>query len=277
MNAHEPTPNENAKPVAVRRPRQVAPATRTPASPLDIVQAALASGNVEMYREAVALMKEMDAFAARKAFDNAMAEAKAKIPVIRKNRRVGFDHKTGGDRTEYNHETLGEIARTVDPILSEFGLSYRYRVSSDINAPVSVTCILSHRDGHSEETTLTAGRDDSGKKNAIQQMGSTVTYLQRYTLKAALGLAAAADDDGNASETKPAGYQAPVGSISPAQVEELRAGLAQKGASERAFLAWANGPERRYLVEGHSRIEAIKVDAFLACKAGIAGFVKRQG
>ena len=49
-----------------------------------------------------------------------------------------------------------------------------------------MTCVVSHRLGHSEENTLTAGRDESGNKNNIQAVGSTITYLQRYTLKAAL-------------------------------------------------------------------------------------------
>lgn len=212
----------------------------TVSAPMDIVRAALATGNVEMYREAVALAKEMDAIAARKAFDNAMADAKAEIPVIRKNRRVGFDHKGGGDRTEYAHEDMGEIARTIDPILGRHGLSYRFRVSSNVNEPVSVTCIISHRAGHSEETTLTAGRDDSGKKNLIQQVGSTVTYLQRYTLKAALGLAAAADDDGRASEQSEApAYTPPDGSISQDQADNIRDLLETLKVSKTAFLAWA--------------------------------------
>lgn len=139
---------------------------------------------------------------ARKAFDEAMSAAKADIPVIRKNRTVGYDHKDGGGKTSYRHEDLGEIAGTIDPILAKHGLSYRFRVESPANAPVSVTCIISHRLGHFEETTLSAGRDESGKKNSIQAIGSTITYLQRYTLKAVLGLAASADDDGKASEAE---------------------------------------------------------------------------
>ena len=73
--------------------------------------------------------------------------------------------------------------------------SYRFKTHTEANGPVGVTCIISHRDGFSEENTLYAPADTSGKKNAIQAVGSTITYLQRYTLKAALGLAAAADDD----------------------------------------------------------------------------------
>ena len=62
-----------------------------------------------------------------------------------------------------------------------------------------MTCILSHKAGHSEETTLAGPADASGSKNAIQAIGSTLTYLQRYTLVQALGLAATLDDDGSSA------------------------------------------------------------------------------
>ena len=111
--------------------------------------------------------------------------------------RVNFTTSKG--RTDYAHEDLAEIARTVDPILSRYGLSYRYRTSQDQRV-LTVTCILSHRDGYSEETTLNGAADESGNKNHIQAIGSAATYLQRYTLKLALGLAASDDDDGRTAE-----------------------------------------------------------------------------
>lgn len=250
-----------------RRPSPaVAEAPQTHVSPLMIVQAALESGNVEMYREAVALAKEMDAIAARKAFDNAMAAAKARITVIKKNRRVGFDSKkAGAARTDYAYEDLAEIARSIDPILGEHGLSYRFRVSSELNQPVQVTCIISHKDGHCEETTLRAGRDESGNKNAIQAIGSTVTYLQRYTLKAALGLAASHDDDGNASEAEETEPARP-GTISAAQAEEIRRLLDQHGIAHRAFLQFVKLP----------RIEDIGAQHFDRCIAKIKSVGKKS-
>lgn len=238
------------------------PVVTTP-SPMSIVQAALASGNVEMYREAVALAKEMDALVARKAFDNAMAAARAEIPVIRKNRRVGFDsRKAGAARTDYAHEDLAEIARTIDPILSSHGLSYRFRVASEVNAPVCVTCVISHRDGHSEETTLRGARDESGNKNGLQAIGSTVTYLQRYTLKAALGLSASADDDGRATEAHVVEAVAVPGTISIDQANELRQMLDNQGISHRAFLQFVR----------LSRLEDIGIEHFERAKAKIKSF-----
>ena len=170
-------------------------------TPLQVLDNAIARGATpEIIEKMMTLQERWEKNEARKAFDAAMANAKAEIPVIAKNRHVGFDSKkAGASRTDYKHEDLAEIARTIDPILAKHGLSYRFRTNSAPNEPVTVTCIVSHSLGHSEENTLQGPRDDTGNKNGIQQIGSTLTYLQRYTLKAALGLAASADDDGNAA------------------------------------------------------------------------------
>lgn len=169
------------------------------------------SVNMDKMMQLMSWRKETIADQRRAEFDEAMSGAKAEIPVISKNREVDFTSQKG--RTHYKYEDLAEIARVVSPILAKHGLSYRYRVTSNVNEPVTVTCIVSHRAGHFEEVTLTGGRDESGNKNSIQAVGSTLTYLQRMTLKAALGLAASDDDDGKSSEVP--------GAISLEQVEEL--------------------------------------------------------
>src|SRR5437660_174203 len=62
---------------------------------------------------------------------------------------------------------------------------------------IRVTCILTHVQGHSEQVSMSAQPDTSGSKNSIQAIGSTASYLQRYTLFAATGLAPKdADTDG---------------------------------------------------------------------------------
>lgn len=173
------------------------PAPSTALTPMAMLSQAVGRGaNIETLDKLMALQERWEAHQARKAFDSALAAAKAEFPVITKNKLVDYASSDNKSRTTYRHEDLGEIARTIDPILGKHGLSYRFHTTSELNQPIVVTCIVSHRDGHSETNTLSGPRDDSGKKNQIQQMGSTITYLQRYTLKAALGLAAAADDDG---------------------------------------------------------------------------------
>jgi hypothetical protein len=168
---------------------------------------------------------------ARAAFDNAIANAKGEFPAILKNRTVEHDTKTGGKK-KYAHEDLFGIAQIVDPILGKYGLSYRYRVSSEIGQPIVVTCVVTGF-GHSEETTLHGGRDDSGNKNAMQAIGSSITYLQRYTLKAALGLAAGHDDDGKSSEATTSDF------VSDAQADELLNLIQASRANPDAFLKLA--------------------------------------
>jgi hypothetical protein len=224
-----------------QKPKGRAVAIREP-SDFDIINAAAKSGNIEMYREAIALFKEMKAIAARTAFFNALADAKAEIKPVFKNRSVGFDAKNGGDRTEYTYEDLAQIDSIVDPILSQYGLSTTFRVSSPINEPVSVTCILSHRDGHTEESTLTHGRDDDkSNKNSLQRLGSTLTYLQRYAKKAVIGLSASKDDDAN-------GASAPADDddyLTVSQIKELEALIKEVNADAAKLCAACKVTELR--------------------------------
>lgn len=234
----------------------------TPVTPMAMISQAVANGaSMEMIEKLMALHERIEAGQARKAFDAALAAAKAEIPVITKNRQVGYETKSGG-KTSYQHEDLGEIARTVDPILAKHGLSYRFRTLSELNQPVSVTCIVAHRDGHSETNTLTAGRDDSGQKNLIQQIGSTITYLQRYTLKAALGLAASQDNDGRSAQD-----QDDEQFITNDQVMELREYLESVGIAESRF---------RELIKV-SDLSAIYATKFQAAKDLIRQKANRRG
>ena len=148
----------------------------------------------------LALKRDHDRDTARVAFAAALAAARSKIPPIIKDATVDFTSSKG--RTHYKHETLAGIAKVIDPILSEFGLSYRFRTDQG-NGGVRVTCIIAHAHGHSEETSLTCAPDGSGSKNPFQAVGSAVTYLQRYTLKAALGLSAEIDDDAQSAAPRP--------------------------------------------------------------------------
>lgn len=170
-------------------------------TPMQLVERAMAAGNLELVEKFMALQERWEANQARKAFDAAIASAKAEIKPIVKKQEVDFTSNRG--RTNYKYEGFSDIAEHVDPILAKYGLSYRHRSKQD-GKILTITCRLAHRDGHCEETELFAGFDESGNKNGIQSIGSTATYLQRYTLKLALGLAAAKDDDGNAGDDTPA-------------------------------------------------------------------------
>lgn len=179
-------------------------AALTPITPMAMLAQAIERGMpVETVDKLMALSERWDATQARKAFDMAIAAAKAEIPVVIKNAK-GHNDKRYAD--------FAAIARAVDPVISRHGLSYRFRtVQGD---KISVTCVLSHEAGHFEENTLAAMADTSGNKNAIQSIGSTLTYLQRYSLVQALGIAVSEDDDGRAAASG--------GAISADEVTSIR-------------------------------------------------------
>lgn len=169
---------------------------------------------VEKIERLIAMRDSENAKIATAAFNAAIAAAKAEIPIVSKS-AVGHNNKRYADFAAY--------AKVVDPILGKHGLSYRFRTSQTDR--ITVTCILSHRDGYSEENSLAGPADTSGSKNAIQAIGSTLTYLQRYTLVQALGLAAGEDDDGRA-----AGKQdAPLETITEDQARQLASAIEFKG------------------------------------------------
>ncbi len=104
---------------------------------------------IERVNAAFDFYQKVSAEAARKAFDAAMADAKAEFTPIVKRHLV--DYGEGAKKTTYKHEDLADIDEAVDPILAKHGLSTRYRATSNINEPISVTCVVTHRQGHFEE------------------------------------------------------------------------------------------------------------------------------
>ena len=158
---------------------------------LDIIdRASKEKVDVTTLKELWAMNLDWEANEARKAFVVAMNNFKAAPPTITKNKHVQFG------QTEYKHATLDHVCDAVIGTLSKHGISHRWKIEQ-ADAWIKVTCVLTHEQGHSEETTLLGAADNTGSKNSIQAIGSTVTYLQRYTLLAACGLAAAnTDTDG---------------------------------------------------------------------------------
>jgi hypothetical protein len=144
------------------------------------------------------IQKKWEENNARKAYHLAMSEFKANPPDIEKDKKVKY--KTNAGETAYNHASLGNVTEKINSALSKYELSAGWLTKQE-GSNVTVTCRISHSLGHSEETSLTAAPDASGGKNTIQALGSTISYLQRYTLLALTGLATHdMDDDGKASE-----------------------------------------------------------------------------
>lgn len=194
--------------------------TQTDGSPAALLQLAVTQGaDVESLEKLMDLSDRWEAKQAQKAYYDAMAAFQRGCPIIE---RADKAHTS-------KYATLERIVMTVRDNLADAGLSYRFE-NAETDGKFSVTCVITHLDGHSERTTMTASADTSGSKNPIQAIGSTTTYLQRYTLCGALGIVTGGEDvDGG----KPAEL------VSDEQLAELKELVEATGESDAKLLEWA--------------------------------------
>jgi len=192
------------------------------------------------------LKERWQANQARIAFFDSFSLFQSKVPPLEKTKKVAFNE------VKYSYAPLGEIAATIKESMREAGLSHRWEIS-DTEDKIICTCIISHKDGHSEKTTMSGAKDNSGKKNDIQQRGSTITYLQRYSLIAALGISTADEDnDGKDGSEKPVATKQETGKAKPTKWLNKWTGKDEKETTRE----WKNTIEK--LMEGKVSMAVIE-------------------
>ena len=195
-------------------------------SPL-VVAAMNGQLDTEKLAQLLAIQKDYERNEAEKAFHLALSDFKKNSLVLDKDKLVSFTTQKG--KTEYRHTTLGAALSKINPMLGNYGLSIGWETQQE-SGRITVKCILSHALGFSKSTSLSAAPDDSGGKNSIQAIGSTVHYLERYTAFSLLGIASKdQDDDGHGAGDSP-------DKITAEQAADLEALLTEVGANRAAFL-----------------------------------------
>lgn len=225
-------------------------------TPMTMLQMAVSQGaDLDKLEKLMQLQERWEANEARKAYVVAMNAFKESPPTIFKTKNVSFGN------TSYHHALLDNAVEGIGAALSKHGLSFRWSCEQLEGGVIRVTCIITHCQGHSEKTYLQAGGDQSGGKNNIQAIGSTVSYLERYTLFAATGMAAKGmDDDGKGSETV---------FITENQAADLNALAEEVNADVPALLAWLSE-------KGKVKISAIKEIPANMHKDAVAGLENKR-
>ncbi len=189
-----------------------------PADPMvSMIERICMDPNADMAKlERMLDMKERhEAQQAKAAFAEAFARASARFPTIPMNGK-GHNNKP--------YATLKDITRLTRPVLAAHGLALTFSI--EVGQEAIVTAELMHEAGHSKTTSIALPRETSGSKNAVQAVGSSQTYGQRYTAQAILGLSLGDDteDDGHGAT----GFEP----ITEAQFMELRALIEKAGITE---------------------------------------------
>lgn len=163
-------------------------------TPMGLLQVAMSqNADLDKLTKLMELQERWEANEARKAFNAAFSAFKSEAVTIVK----GTDVKAG-PLAGTKYANLFDVVNAVIPALSKHSLSHSWKLSKDDKEWMEVTCTIKHALGHSESVSMGAAPDTGPGRNAIQARGSAKSYLERYTLLAATGMAAAdADNDGN--------------------------------------------------------------------------------
>jgi len=233
--------------VATRDEQQGAVVIQTDAANLMAVISRAASDpntDVDKLERLLGMYERITAQQAKASFTAALAEMQPNLPVIAENGAISTDK---GKTVQSTYAKWEDINEAIRPFLHEYGFALSFRINRT-DALVSVTGVLSHRDGHSDETTLDLPADGSGSKNAVQAVGSSVSYGKRYCAIALLNITSRAkgdhDDDGEAAD--------PNHWITADQVKTISDLMEEAGADRDRFLNYlkidtlARLPAKRY-------------------------------
>jgi hypothetical protein len=186
-----------AAPAPVVQTQRAALAT-TSASLMTIIEVCISRPDfdIDKVQRLLDVKERWEAIESRRSFVEAMAAFKREPLEIFKKKTVEFTTRDG-DTTSYKHARLSDITDAIAPAMARHGLSFDWDIHQ-ASGVITVDCIVTHQLGHSKKVTMSGAPDASGKKNLIQQAGSTITYLQRYTLLAVTGMSTKDEDDDGA-------------------------------------------------------------------------------
>ena len=201
-----------------------APIVERPASIMDIIGRAAndPSFDVNKFERLLEMHERITAKEAKAAYMAALVAMKPKLPVIDRKGRIEVREKTAsGKRDGEITQSTGyarweDIDEAITPILHDSGFALTFRSGVAQDGKITVTGVLGHSGGHSEETTITLPHDSSGSKNAVQAVGSSTSYGKRYTATLLLNIRTKGEDDDGEKGGAP-------GTVSEDQVSDMQA------------------------------------------------------
>jgi hypothetical protein len=158
----------------------------TPTTPMALLQLAIErEGSIDVIERLAKLQTDMLDREARLAYIQAFEDFKRNAPTIVKDSEIVIKGQVMGKFAK-----LDQICDKLIPALLDVGITHRWKTTEGEGGRIVCTCYLRHRLGHEEQgATFGAAPETSGFKNNVQAVGSTGSYLERYTLVASCGIA----------------------------------------------------------------------------------------
>lgn len=160
------------------------------------IELAIKNGlSVETMEKLFSLHEKVKAEQAKTNYLNALANFQGECPIIGKDKIV---FNKDGRTVRYQYAPLDSIISQVKDILSKNRLSYRWEVENKAGV-IRTTAIITHEDGHSEESSFEVPIDEEGYMTAPQKYASALTFAKRYAFCNALGISTG-DEDTDATD-----------------------------------------------------------------------------
>jgi hypothetical protein len=153
-----------------------------------------ASVDIDKMERLMQMHERLVARDAKAAYAAALAEMQPDLPVIGRNGTISVPAKDGKTGHNTPYALWEDINEAIRPLLHKHGFALSFRIKKEADR-VEVTSILSHRQGHSDETTLSLPMDTTGSKNNVQAIGSSISYGKRYGAMALLNITTRGEDD----------------------------------------------------------------------------------
>ena len=146
--------------------------------------------SIDTLERLLAMQERVETKRAETAFNAALADMQPVLPIIAERGAI----KNSAGKAQSTYAKWEDINEAIKPVLAQYGFALTFRVDRP-EGLVCITGVLSHRDGHSTQTTISLPVDSSGSKNGVQAIGSSTSYGQRYTAKLLLNLTSRGEDD----------------------------------------------------------------------------------
>lgn len=150
-------------------------------------------GTAETLEKLMGIRRELNAEAAKKAFNESLALFQQECPIIKKTK--------AGAKNAYKFAALDDIVTQVQPLLTKHGFSFT--ITSAVEKDwIKAICKVTHRAGHAESSEFKVPTDPRNTMmSEPQKYAASLTFSKRYAFCNSLGILTG-DEDKDAANVK---------------------------------------------------------------------------
>lgn len=162
------------------------------------------SVDIDKMERLIAMQERVEARNAEVAFSSAFTAMQPELPTITHNGQIVHKGQVISAFSDWPN-----INKAIAPILAKHGFGLSFKPAKAERGGTAIKAVLRHALGHYDEAELELPTDTSGAKNAVQGVGSSLTYAKRYAGVLILNLTIEGEDDDGAQAAPMLRHEAP--------------------------------------------------------------------